>query len=109
MKGANRRWLSQHRLTIFSTVAVITLLIGSVVIIPRAISSHATPNIVPKANYIPSNAFGDTDDLPAGSISSSRLKLAAGSASVSGVITDASTGQPVANAQIGISTGTVGG
>ncbi len=109
MKGTNRRWLSQQRLTIFSTVAVITLLIASVVIIPRAISSHTTPNNIPKAKYIPSSAFGDTDDLPAGSINSPRLKLAAGSDSVSGVVKDASTGQPVANAQVGISVGTVGG
>ena len=108
MKKTNSRWLNQHRLSIFSTMAVITLLIVSVVIIPRAISSHATSNIVPNAKYIPSSAFGDTDDLPAGSIISPRLKLAAGSDSVGGIVTDASTGQPVANAQVGISIGTVG-
>jgi hypothetical protein len=85
------------------------LLISSIAIIPRGISifaqsAHGSPN----SNYVPSSAFGDTDDLPNGSIRAQRQGLAAGSASVSGVVTDASTGSPVANVQVGISLGAVG-
>jgi len=104
----NKSWLRQHLTTILSSAAVLTLLISSIVIIPRAISIHAVSNTLPKAQYIPSNVFGDTDDLPKGSIRPVRQGLAAGSASVSGVVTDATTGQPVANAQVGISIGSVG-
>src|SRR5207248_8289743 len=58
--------------------------------------------------YIPSSAFGDTDDLPNGTLKTQRIGLAAGSASVSGVVKDASTGNPVANVEVGISPGAVG-
>jgi hypothetical protein len=108
VQSNKKSWLRQHLTTILSSAAVITLLISSIVIIPRAIATHAGPNSGPNAHYIPSNVFGDTDDLPKGAIRPVRPGLAAGSASVSGVVTDATTGQPVANAQIGISTGGVG-
>ncbi|HZU66532.1 MAG TPA: carboxypeptidase regulatory-like domain-containing protein [Ktedonobacteraceae bacterium] len=107
MQTNNKSWLRQHLTTILSSAAVLTLLISSIVIIPRAISIHAVSNTLPKAQYVPSTVFGDTDDLPKGSIRPVRQGLAAGSASVSGVVTDATTGQPVANAQVGISVGTV--
>lgn len=52
-------------------------------------------------------SFGDRDDLPASSYH--RIgTLAAGSSTISGTVTDAKTGQPVANATVGISTGTSG-
>jgi len=108
VQSNKKSWLRQHLATILSSAAVITLLISSIVIIPRAIATHAGPNSGPNAHYIPSNAFGDTDDLPKGAIRPVRPGLAAGSASVSGVVTDATTGQPVVNAQLGISTGGVG-
>ena len=108
MQSNNKSWLRQHLTTILSSAAVITLLISSIVIIPRAISLHQSSNPDPHARYIPSNVFGDTDDLPKGSIRPARPGLAAGSASVSGVVTDATTGQPVVNAQVGISAGAVG-
>ncbi len=108
MQTHNKSWLRQHLTTILSSAAVLTLLISSIVIIPRAILTHAGPNTGPNARYIPSNVFGDTDDLPKGAIRPVRQGLAAGSASVSGVVTDATTGQPVANAQVGISIGAVG-
>ena len=108
MQSNKKSWLRQHLTTILSSAAVITLLISSIVIIPRAIATHAGPNSGPNAHYIPSNVFGDTDDLPKGAIRPVRPGLAAGSASVSGVVTDATTSQPVANAQVGISTGSVG-
>ena len=104
MQSNSKSWLRQHLTTILSSATVITLLISSIIIIPRAIITHTGPN----ANYIPSNVFGDTDDLPKGAIRSVRPGLAAGSASVSGIVTDATTGQPVVNAQVGISTGAVG-
>ena len=109
MSENTRSWMSQHRLTVTASGVVAALLIFSIVILPRTIASQTYSGPTPPARYIPSNAFGDTDDLPAGSIKTPRLKLAAGSSGVSGVVTDASTGQPVANAQVGISTGTVGG
>ena len=103
------RWLSRRRYTIGATFAVLVLLISSIVIIPRTISLHAQSNQGgPNNQYVPSSAFGDTDDLPAGALHTKRQGLAAGSASVSGVVKDASTGNPVANANIGISVGTVG-
>src|SRR5258706_7507684 len=108
VQSNKKSWLRQHLTTILSSAAVITLLISSIVIIPRAIATHAGPNSGPNAHYIPSNVFGDTDDLPKGAIRPVRPGLAAGSASVSGVVTDATTSQPVANAQVGISTGSVG-
>jgi len=109
MKNTQRSWVSRHRLTLVSSGAIAALLILSIALIPHVLSIHAQPRVPQYAKYIPSTAFGDTDDLPAGSINSPRLRLAAGSDSVSGVVKDANTGQPVANAQVGISTGTVGG
>jgi len=90
------------------TILVTALLVLSVLIIPRAISTYAVSNNGPNPHYVPSNAFGDSDDLPASSLKSAARGLAAGSSSVSGTVIDASTGQPVANALVGISIGTVG-
>ncbi len=109
MKETKSNWLSRHRLTIVSLAAIIALLISSIAIIPRALSFHPGQAIGPHAQYVPSQAFGDTDDLPNGALQSPRLSMAAGSSTVSGVVTDATTGSPVANVQVGISTGTVGG
>ncbi len=80
------------------TILVTALLVLSVLIIPRAISTYAVSNNGPNPHYVPSNAFGDSDDLPASSLKSAARGLAAGSSSVSGTVIDASTGQPVANA-----------
>jgi hypothetical protein len=107
MREHKPSWVSRHRLMVINSVVVGALLIFSIVIIPRAISMQAHP--LTPARYIPSHVFGDTDDLPAGALKTPRVRLASGNASVSGVVTDASTGQPVANAQVGISDGTVGG
>jgi hypothetical protein len=92
-----------------STGATIALLISSIAIIPRALSINPGQRTGPVATYVPSNVFGDTDDLPNGALRSPRLTLAAGSSTVSGVVKDATSGNPVAKAQVGISTGTVGG
>src|SRR5579864_7095130 len=109
MSEHTRSWMSRHRLTVIGSGVIAALLIFSIVVLPRAISLQAHPDSTTPARYIPSNAFGDTDDLPAGSLHAPRVMLASGNATVSGVVTDASTGQPVANAQIGISNGAVGG
>ncbi len=101
-------WLKRHRRTIVPTMVVAALLISSVIIIPRAISTYARSNTGSDPHYVPSDAFGDTDDLPNGSLKPRVHGLAAGNATVSGVVTDASTKQPVANAQVGISPGAVG-
>jgi hypothetical protein len=90
-------------------MTITALLISSIAIIPRALSMHPNQHPTPYAQYNPSNAFGDSDDLPNSSLKSPRLSLAAGTSTVSGVVKDASTGSPVANAQVGISVGTVGG
>lgn len=108
MKNTQRSWVSRHRLTIVSSASIAALLILSIALIPRVLTSHAQPQVNQFAKYIPSNAFGDTDDLPGGSLRSPRQSMAAGSSSVSGVVTDASTGQPVAGASVGIGVGTVG-
>ncbi len=108
MKETKSNWLSRHRLTIISSAAIIALLISSIAVIPRALSIHPEQRPGPQAHYIPSNAFGDTDDLPNSALRSPRLSLAAGSSTVSGVVKDAITGNPVANAQVGISPGAVG-
>src|SRR5437764_12300962 len=108
MKATQRSWLGRHRLSVIGSGAVAALVILSIVLIPRAISMH-TPQPVHLDHYVPSTAFGDTDDLPGGAQHLPRVSLAAGSASVSGVVTDASTKQPVANVSVGISVGTVGG
>src|SRR5207237_8721773 len=103
------RWLYKHRYTIGATAAAIILLISSIVIIPRSIAFNAkSPHTGSNSHYIPSSAFGDTDDLPNGSLMPPRLHLAAGTASISGTVKDASTGNPVANAQVGISPGAKG-
>ncbi len=109
MKETKYSWLSRHRPTIISLMTITVLLISSIAIIPRALSMHPNQHPAPYAQYNPSNAFGDSDDLPNSSLKSPRLSLAAGTATVSGVVKDASTGSPVANAQVGISVGTVGG
>jgi hypothetical protein len=104
-------WLRKHRYSIAATIAVFTLLISSIAIIPRGISLYAQSahsGNGPNSHYVPSNAFGDTDDLPNGSIRAKRVGIAAGNTSISGTVTDASTGSPVANAQVGISAGQVG-
>lgn len=107
MKNMQRSWVSRHRLTIVSSGAIAALLILSIALIPRVLSIHAQPRTSPLAKYIPSNAFGDTDDLPSNSLHP-RVSMAAGSSSVSGIVTDASTGQPVSGATVGISIGAVG-
>ena len=85
------------------------LLFSSIVIIPRGLSLYAqSSQSGSHSQYIPSNAFGDTDDLPNGTIRAKRVGLAPGASSLSGDVTDASTGSPVANARVGISAGTVG-
>src|SRR5437660_646418 len=85
------------------------LLISSIIVIPRGLSIYAQfSQSGSHSQYIPSNAFGDTDDLPNGTIKAKRVGLAPGASSVSGGVTDASTGSPVANAQVGISSGAVG-
>jgi Carboxypeptidase regulatory-like domain len=109
LKETKSSWLRRHRLAIISSGAIIALFISSIAIIPRALSIHPEQRIGPHATYVPSNAFGDTDDLPNGALRSPRLSLATGSSTVSGVVKDATTGSPVANAQVGLSTGTVGG
>ncbi len=109
MKETKSSWLSKHRLTIVSSAAIIALVISSIIIIPRALSIYPQHSISPYARYIPSTAFGDTDDLPSGSLRSPRLSIAAGSSTVSGMVKDATTGNPIANAQVGISPGAVGG
>ena len=109
MQRTGFRWLSRRRYTIVAALAVSVLLISSIVLIPRGISLYAqSGNSGPNNNYVPSSAFGDTDDLPSGSIHAQRVGLAAGSATVSGGVKDASTGNPVANALVGISAGAVG-
>ncbi len=111
MQKESGRWPGKRQLAIACTATVCGLVILSLIIIPHTISAQTTPpgpGSQP-AQYIPSSAFGDTDDLPAGSLKPRQQGLAAGSASVSGVVTDATTGQPVANAQVGISDGTKGG
>src|SRR5579872_346505 len=107
MKNMQRSWVGRHRLTLVSSGAIAALLILSIALIPRVLTTHAQPQANQFAKYIPSNAFGDTDDLP-GNALHSRMSMAAGSSGVSGVVTDASNGQPVANATVGISIGAVG-
>ena len=103
-------WLSRRRYAVLATFGIMVLLISSVVIIPRGLAHYAQASQTgsPHPTYVPSNAFGDTDDLPNGAIHAQRKGLAAGSATVSGVVTDATSGNPVANAEIGISAGAVG-
>src|SRR5579863_703868 len=108
LQGNIFRRLQSRRYTILTTAAVAILVISSIIIIPRTISTYAQNSSGPNAHYIPSSAFGDTDDLPSGATKAARMKLAPGSSSVSGVVTDATTGQPVANATVGISLGQVG-
>ena len=109
MQGSISRWLYQHRLTVGATTTVMVLLISSIVVIPRSLSIYAqSSHNSSHSQYIPSSAFGDTDDLPNGTLKTQRIELAAGSASVSGVVKDASTGNPVANVKVGISPGAVG-
>src|SRR5438270_1641980 len=109
MKAAQRSWVGRHRLTIVICGSIAAILILSLAFIPRVLSSRTQPQTVQYAKYVPSSAFGDTDDLSGAAQHAPRLSIAAGSASVSGVVTDASTGQPVAKASVGISVGTVGG
>ncbi len=109
MQGSILRWLHQHRLTVGATTTVMVLLISSIVVIPRSLSIYAqSSHNSSHSQYIPSSAFGDSDDLPNGTLKTQRIGLAAGSASVSGVVKDASTGNPVANVEVGISPGAVG-
>ena len=106
MHDTRYRWLSQHRIVVIGSTVSLVILVLSFVLIPRAISQQPTTH---RAQYIPSNAFGDTDDLPGGAPRLQRRTLPTGSASISGVVTDATTGQPVVGAQVGISDGQVNG
>ncbi|MBV9711164.1 MAG: carboxypeptidase regulatory-like domain-containing protein, partial [Ktedonobacteraceae bacterium] len=113
MQGKERNWF-RHRVQPLGYLAATLLIVVSSIVL--ALVAHASGIPVgfshsssgSNSHYVPSNAFGDTDDLPASMRAAKRLALAAGSASVSGVVTDATTGQPVANAQVGISVGTKG-
>ena len=111
MQDSINRWLHTRRYSIIASLAILVLLVSSIVIIPRSISIYAQSahgSGGPNSHYVPSTAFGDTDDLQNGSIKTKRFGLAAGNASITGVVKDASTGSPVANAQVGISAGQVG-
>ncbi|GAC1382422.1 MAG: hypothetical protein NVSMB33_09800 [Ktedonobacteraceae bacterium] len=109
MQGNIFRRMYQRRYTVIASTAVVALLISSIIIIPRTISIYAHSSQGGfHSHYVPSSAFGDTDDLPSGA-RAPRLHIAAGSSSISGVVKDAASGNPVANAQVGISAGTVGG
>lgn len=111
MQDSINRWLHKRRYSIIASLAILVLLVSSIVIIPRSISIYARSahgSGGPDSHYVPSTAFGDTDDLPNGSIKTKRFGLATGNASITGVVKDASTGSPVANAQVGISAGQVG-
>ncbi len=110
MQNKTRSRSNRHRRAVVAifTMLVTALLILSVLIIPRAISTYAVSNIGPNPHYVPSSAFGDSDDLPGSALKPATRGLAAGSSSVSGTVTDASSGQPVANALVGISAGAVG-
>jgi hypothetical protein len=110
VQNETRSRSNRHRRTVVAilTILVTALLVLSVLIIPRAISTFAISNIGPNPHYVPSSAFGDSDDLPASALKPAARGLAAGSSSVSGTVIDASSGQPVANALVGISIGAVG-
>lgn len=110
MQNKTRSWsIRQHCAVVaIFTILVTALLVLSVLIIPRAISTYAVSSIGPNPHYVPSSAFGDSDDLPSSALNPAARGLAAGSSSVSGTVTDASSGQPVANALVGISLGAVG-
>src|ERR1700719_29204 len=103
MKNMQRSWVGRHRLTLVSSGAIAALLILSIALIPHVLSIHAQPGVTQYAKYVPSNAFGDTDDWPGSAREASRVSMAAGSSSISGVVTDTSTGQPVTGATVGIS------
>ena len=108
MQGNIFRWMYRRCYTMLATTAIVALLISSIIIIPRSISTYAQSiQKNPNADYVPSSAFGDTDDLPGG-MTASRPNVGTGSASISGVAKDTNTGSPVANALIGLSTGAVG-
>ena len=99
MQNKTRSQSKRHHRTVVAifTILVTALLVLSVLIIPRAISTYAVSSTGPNPHYVPSNAFGDSDDLPASALKSAARGLASGSSSVSGTVVDASSGQPVAN------------
>ncbi|HLZ21640.1 MAG TPA: carboxypeptidase regulatory-like domain-containing protein [Ktedonobacterales bacterium] len=94
--------------------AVIPAAISLLVVCAFAASALASmkqgpvaPAPQPAASSRGGASFGDRDDLPASAYH--RVgSLASGTSSVSGTVTDATTGQPVANATVGISLGTSG-
>lgn len=110
MQNGTRSRSKRQRRTVVAIFTILdaALLVLSVLIIPRAVSTYAASNSGPNPHYVPSSAFGDSDDLPAGTLKPAARGLAAGSSSVSGTVIDASSGQPVANALVGISAGAVG-
>ena len=105
MQNRTRSRSKRQRRTVVAifTILAAALLVLSVLIIPRAVSTYAVSNSGPNPHYVPSSAFGDSDDLPAGTLKPAARGLAAGNSSVSGTVIDASSGQPVANALVGIS------
>ncbi len=68
--------------------------------------SYISPDGLVNQDQSKPTSFGDADDLP--QVGASVPSLAPGTSIVSGHVTDAATGLPVANANVGISLGVVG-
>jgi len=84
-------------------IAAVALLLISTL---AAVRWSLAPGIAARSQGFPTS-FGDRDDLPASAYHPVG-SLPHGTATVSGTVTDAQTGQPVANATVGISLGTSG-
>ncbi|MGI8588261.1 MAG: carboxypeptidase regulatory-like domain-containing protein, partial [Chloroflexia bacterium] len=111
-RGAGLR-LTRSRLALL--LIVLALLLGGGAwgagLSPAAIFSRNTPSYISPDGAVSQDtkhptSFGDADDLQ--QLAPPAPPLAVGSATVSGHITDAATGLPVTNANVGISLGAVG-
>ncbi|MBA3946335.1 MAG: immune inhibitor A [Herpetosiphonaceae bacterium] len=72
----------------------------------RPVRSYISPDGKINSDHAKLTSFGDADDLQ--ELGPVPVALAAGTLTVSGHVTDATTGAPVANANVGISLGAVG-
>src|SRR5438067_1495081 len=102
------------KLLLLLLIALVLLLAGgawATGFTPDQVFSRNTPSFVSPDGAVPQDpnhptSFGDADDLK--ELGPPPPPLAPGASVVSGHVTDAATGQPVTNANVGISLGQVG-
>jgi hypothetical protein len=110
--GDYLRRLLTRRNTFLAGTAIVVLILSLLFGLTRGAFTYAQGNpplgAGPNPNYVPSSVFGDKDDVSSKTLKRVGLAVPSGSSTISGTVTDATTGAPISGATVGISAGAVG-